>query len=276
MLDQALSTLESAAQIDFQKLSTEAYPCIIFHPGTGSSSSPIGKQNTGNNVVIDTIVFSKVNVMHETMHSLGYFHEHSRTDRDNYVVINEENVLPGRLNNFQKFTDLGFQGYNLGEFDYNSIMIYPSTAFATNGYAMTKLNGSPIYQGTRLSNKDIAGLNFIYGPKPILVTSTMEHEDNGDEFSIDEYWRYSNAIIFRDATNQQIALTYPRLVVVEYHYYSQTGPNENNNVSFTEVEYCVVPAGTVRYNIGYTERIRQADMGINRYNQDEWYTIQVY
>jgi len=39
----------------------------------------------------------KDTILHEIMHSLGFWHEHSRPDRDNYVTVHLHNVLDGNL-----------------------------------------------------------------------------------------------------------------------------------------------------------------------------------
>lgn len=34
-------------------------------------------------------------ILHELMHVLGYFHEHSRYDRDVYIQLNPDNIQKG-------------------------------------------------------------------------------------------------------------------------------------------------------------------------------------
>lgn len=65
------------------------------------------------------------------MHALGFFHEHMRSDRDTFLTIHLNHVMPGMGSNFEKNSP----NVNrlLTKFDYNSIMIYSSTAFSKDG-----------------------------------------------------------------------------------------------------------------------------------------------
>lgn len=40
--------------------------------------------------------------IHEFLHALGFYHEQSRTDRDDYVTINYENIQPGIIQNYKQ------------------------------------------------------------------------------------------------------------------------------------------------------------------------------
>ena len=70
--------------------------------------------------------------MHEMMHTAGFLHEQSRPDRDEHVVIKEENFDPKFLENFEKFSvniaDTLDMPYDLG-----SLMHYAANAFSNNG-----------------------------------------------------------------------------------------------------------------------------------------------
>ncbi len=42
-------------------------------------------------------------VMHELIHSIGFVHEQSRTDRDDYVTVHWDNIKEGKESNFAKY-----------------------------------------------------------------------------------------------------------------------------------------------------------------------------
>lgn len=69
-------------------------------------------------------------VKHELMHAIGFYHEHSRLDRNNFVQVLAHNIQDGKQENFDVVPNTD----NLGlEYDYNSILHYSSNAFSKNG-----------------------------------------------------------------------------------------------------------------------------------------------
>ena len=61
-------------------------------------SSYIGRvtQTNGQELSIGTNCAVLSVIVHEILHALGFIHEHTRLDRDTYVIINETNIQPGR------------------------------------------------------------------------------------------------------------------------------------------------------------------------------------
>jgi hypothetical protein len=49
-------------------------------------------------------------VQHETLHALGFWHEQNRPDRDEFIDIKEENIMPGLQVNFMKREDIDSLG----------------------------------------------------------------------------------------------------------------------------------------------------------------------
>uniref|UniRef100_A0A5F9DTE1 Metalloendopeptidase n=1 Tax=Oryctolagus cuniculus TaxID=9986 RepID=A0A5F9DTE1_RABIT len=68
-------------------------------------------------------------VVHELGHVIGFWHEHTRPDRDNHVTIIRENIQPGQEYNFLKMEP--GEVNSLGErYDFDSIMHYARNTFS--------------------------------------------------------------------------------------------------------------------------------------------------
>lgn len=102
--------------------------------------------------------------LHELGHTLGLFHEIQRCDRDEYVNILCDNIKCGYKSNFHKTLHSTATPY--GDFDFESIMMYGSTAFAAAGkqYTITKKDGSTFQRKSHLSEGDIANIKYLYHP----------------------------------------------------------------------------------------------------------------
>ncbi|KAK9531762.1 hypothetical protein VZT92_011168 [Zoarces viviparus] len=100
-------------------------------------------------------------IQHELLHSLGFYHEQNRSDRDGYVRINWDNLHTYLKLNFEKkITN------NLNTpYDYTSVMHYGRTAFGKNGKeTITPIPDSSVAIGQRdeMSKIDILRINRLY------------------------------------------------------------------------------------------------------------------
>ncbi|KAJ1182629.1 hypothetical protein NDU88_007814 [Pleurodeles waltl] len=105
---------------------------------------------------------SKGIIHHEVDHALGFYHEHTRSDRDEYVDIQLHNIAEGNKENFEKQ-----ETNNLDlPYDFQSVLHY-------GRYAYSKTPGLPsiipkpdpnieIGQRYGLSPLDVAKLNRLY------------------------------------------------------------------------------------------------------------------
>ena len=72
----------------------EKKPIILFHFRCSSNIGRVGGEQT---ITIGLHCLVLGTVEHETMHSLGMIHEHSRPDRDKYVDIKWKNINECKL-----------------------------------------------------------------------------------------------------------------------------------------------------------------------------------
>lgn len=104
-------------------------------------------------------------VMHELLHTLGIYHMQSATNRDQFVRINMENVLPGFEHNFLLYDSNHVSMFSTS-YDYESIMHYGRNAFSRNGRnTITTLNptfSSRIGQRNQLSTGDVSRIRNMY------------------------------------------------------------------------------------------------------------------
>ncbi len=106
-----------------QRNGHENYVEFIFGDKNWSEVGKIGgKQN-----IILTNTANVGTVTHEIGHCVGFKHEHTRNDRDNYVVVMEDRIRPDKAGNFQKVSVDKYKDY--GEYDYDSIMHYNKDSF---------------------------------------------------------------------------------------------------------------------------------------------------
>nr|XP_005910642.1 PREDICTED: meprin A subunit alpha [Bos mutus] len=151
--------------------------CVDFKPYEGESSyiifqefsgcwSEVGDQHVGQNLSIGQGCDYKAIVEHEILHALGFYHEQSRTDRDDYVNIWWDEILPGYQHNFNTYDDNFITDLNT-PYDYESLMHYRPLSFNKNDSIPTITAKIPEFNsiiGQRMdfSAIDLERLNRMY------------------------------------------------------------------------------------------------------------------
>lgn len=143
---------------------------VVIQPGnqTGCHSA-VGFQNKVQSVTLQTYPLDKGcfrlgTIVHELLHSLGFYHEQSSWDRDEFVDVLEENIQEGKEHNFRKYTKEQVTNFGIG-YDYGSVLHYSAFAFSKNGEKtiLAKFPTQDIMgQRIGLSSKDILKLRMMY------------------------------------------------------------------------------------------------------------------
>ncbi|XP_073529549.1 low choriolytic enzyme-like [Phyllobates terribilis] len=100
-------------------------------------------------------------IQHEAMHNIGFFHEHTRMDRDNYIDILWQNMDQASYGNFDVADGNTF---NI-PYDYTSVMHYNNYAYSNDSLPTivpTPDPYVPIGQRSGMSNLDVMKINANY------------------------------------------------------------------------------------------------------------------
>lgn len=171
----AMAEWEAVAQIDF--IPRNGHPNYIHIQSSTVNSSHVGMVGGGQN--LNMVSWSvKFIIVHELGHALGLWHEQSRTDRNQFIQVNTQNVQSGTLHNFNIVSSSSHHG----PYDFDSVMHYPRCAFsnccpagstcscATECQTITVLPPNEAWQNVigqrnHLSVGDAETAAFLYGPR---------------------------------------------------------------------------------------------------------------
>lgn len=161
IIREAISIVQTEANIDFiEDIGPKGF--ILFIPSPYSwSSSKLGHRGGMQELRLAKGATTGT-AIHEIMHALGVHHEQSRGDRDQYVTIHYDNIKSGFVHNFEKHS--GPYYYDIGGFDFDSIMLYSSFACSKNDKPTITKKGGATFRVNRkaMSRGDIQGLKILY------------------------------------------------------------------------------------------------------------------
>uniref|UniRef100_A0AAR5PJX2 Metalloendopeptidase n=1 Tax=Dendroctonus ponderosae TaxID=77166 RepID=A0AAR5PJX2_DENPD len=135
---QAMRHWENHTCLKFiERNKTENVDFIFFTEKPCGCCSFVGKRGIGAQALSISENCAKFGiVVHEIGHAIGYYHEHTRPDRDNYVQVFTQNIMKGQQANFHKLPT--GRVISLGQkYDYNSIMHYARNTYSINGFLNT-------------------------------------------------------------------------------------------------------------------------------------------
>lgn len=153
---------------------------VQFFPGGGCYSN-VGRAGGMQRISLGRGCEYKSTAVHEMMHALGFWHEQSRQDRDNFIRIIKANINPRMFYNFNKHVSTTY-----GEpYDYVSVMHYSNRAFTSNGrQTIQALNdptrnfGQPINGGLSRIDRNQVNKHYKCAGTEVVTTTTKKPTTN--------------------------------------------------------------------------------------------------
>lgn len=161
----ALKDLEKKIDGCVKFIEKDDGPRVEVHSHDGCQSE-VGFQNKVQELNLGSGCTRQGKIQHEFLHALGFFHMQNRSDRDEYITVNKDNIKSGAQINFTKHQPWLIKHFGL-PFDYSSIMMYGGYFMSRNGKKtiVTKDPSKQNLLGNRsyLTDGDIAMIKKAYG-----------------------------------------------------------------------------------------------------------------
>lgn len=162
---QAITMVERTAS------NATAYPDFIDFVNDSRCASWIGYQGTGAQSIYTGDKCSAGTMIHEIGHALGLLHEHTRSDRDQYVKVHWDRINEDMQINFEVMDG----SILLGDYDFGSIMHYGEYFFSNNGLPTIEplmATNASIGQRVETSEGDRAAVAELYKSNISLIASS--------------------------------------------------------------------------------------------------------
>ena len=124
--NEAMKTIEDYSCVRFEEYKGDEKAFLHFIKTgnkTGPCTSTMGKKDGEQKIRLPDSCFQKNPILHEMMHSLGFYHEHQRYDRDDYITVHYDNLRDNSRRIYDKVSEEEMD--TLGTpYDYCSLMQY--------------------------------------------------------------------------------------------------------------------------------------------------------
>ncbi|XP_063837208.1 seminal metalloprotease 1-like [Ostrinia nubilalis] len=171
MIEEGMADIANKSCIKFVPRASDGDHAVIIQGSANGCFSSVGFNTPGDDddeevsqvLNLSKGCFRHGTVVHEMLHTLGFYHMQSTYDRDDYVKIVWENIKAGTEHNFAKYTNDTVTDFGV-PYDYGSVMHYPETAFSKNGNKtiIVLKDDAVIGQRNGMSESDILKLNRMY------------------------------------------------------------------------------------------------------------------
>jgi hypothetical protein len=167
LLEEAMLEIESNTCVKFVEKSWYTRDYIQLIQGNGCWSN-VGRVGGKQMLSLGSGCGNKNLMLHELMHSIGFYHKHSQPDRDQYLDIHWSNIKAEARDQFDILPAYWMKSFT-SSFDFMSIMLYGPRLFGINNQVtMSRKDGGRLHDvedKPGLSFRDIYSINQLYNCK---------------------------------------------------------------------------------------------------------------